>query len=84
MDGTSIAGRPSCQGCCVGVGRSVAQAGDGGSGVSARIATPIEEIVMLRRRSAALRTGDAERQPRMTSMAELYDISRALLYRSPL
>ena len=47
--------------------------------MSAGVTVPIEAIVTLRRRLAALPARHPERQPLMTSTAELYDISRATL-----
>ena len=47
----------------------------------AGVTVPIEAIVTLRRRLAALPARHPERQPLMASTAELYDISRATLYR---
>lgn len=49
--------------------------------MSAGVTVPIEAIVTLRRRLAALPARHPERQPLMASTAELYDISRATLYR---
>ena len=44
--------------------------------MSAGVTVPIEAIVTLRRRLAALPARHPERQPLMASTAELYDISR--------
>lgn len=49
--------------------------------MSAGVTVPIEAIVTLRRRLAALPARHPERQPLMASTAKLYDISRATLYR---
>jgi hypothetical protein len=49
--------------------------------MSGGVTVPVEAIVALRRRLAALPARHPERQPLMASTAELYDISRATLYR---
>jgi len=47
----------------------------------AGVAVPIEALAMLRRRLAALPARHPQRGPLLSSTAELYDVSRATLYR---